>query len=120
MLVGHEEQKAVFIDALRGGRMHHAWLIAGPRGIGKRCFADWAALQLLSGEHGANDVDPAASAARLVESGAHPDHRILAPPEEGRGSAPHPSSLTRFAKSPTFCTATFYRWLAHADRRCTG
>jgi len=87
MLVGHEEQKSVFMDALHRGRMHHAWLIAGPRGIGKRRFADWAALKLLSGDRGVGGVDPDDPAARLVESGAHPDHRILAPPEEGKGSA---------------------------------
>ncbi len=87
MLVGHEQQKSLVMDALESGRMHHAWLIAGPKGIGKRRFADWAALKLLSGDRGPADVDPSDPAARLVESGAHPDHRILAPPEEGKGSA---------------------------------
>jgi len=87
MLVGHDEQKSALLDALESGRMHHAWLIAGPKGIGKRRFADWAALKLLSGERGAGDVDAEHPAARLVESGGHPDHRILAPPEEGKGSA---------------------------------
>jgi len=86
MLVGHEEQKSALLHALECGRMHHAWLIAGPRGIGKRRFADWAALKLLSGDRGTGDVDPQDTAARLVRSGAHPDHRILAPPEEGKGS----------------------------------
>ena len=87
MLVGHHKQRAALIEALGGERMHHAWLIAGPKGIGKRRFADWAALKLLSGGRGTDSVDPDDPAARLVESGAHPDHRILAPPEEGKGSA---------------------------------
>jgi len=87
MLVGHEEQRTALLEALETGRMHHAWLISGPKGIGKRRFADWAALKLLSGSRGLADVDREDPAARLVESGAHPDHRILAPREEGKGSA---------------------------------
>lgn len=86
MLIGHEPQKAQFLEALDGGRMHHAWLIAGPRGIGKRAFADWAAMALLSGLPEA----PADDAARaLVDAGSHPDHRVLEPPTEGKGSATH-------------------------------
>ncbi len=34
-LIGQEEAEARFIAAHRSGRAHHAWLIAGPRGIGK-------------------------------------------------------------------------------------
>jgi len=86
MLIGHIEARRAFLDAVARGRLHHAWLLAGGKGIGKRRFADWAALTLLSG--GASTERPADSdAARLVAAGAHPDHRLLAPPEEGRGSA---------------------------------
>ncbi len=81
------EQRGAFLDAVGGGRLHHAWLLAGPKGIGKRRFADWAALKLVSGEGGTGDVDPEHPAARLVAAAAHPDHRVLTPPEEGKGSA---------------------------------
>jgi DNA polymerase-3 subunit delta' len=87
MLIGHHRPREMFLDALSGGRLHHAWLITGPRGIGKRRFADWAALKLLSGGRGAEDTpvdDPAAS---LVAAGSHPDHRVLTPPAEGKGAA---------------------------------
>lgn len=87
MLIGHTRPRELFLEALSGGRMHHAWLITGPRGIGKRRFADWAALKLLSGQGGSEDTPPTDPAASLVEAGSHPDHRVLTPPAEGRGSA---------------------------------
>jgi DNA polymerase III subunit delta' len=38
-LYGQEAAQSVFADALSGGRMHHAWLLAGPVGIGKATLA---------------------------------------------------------------------------------
>ncbi len=83
MLIGHRQARETFLDALGRGRLHHAWLITGTKGIGKRCFADWAALELL-GEGGASTRQDAAA---LVRAGSHPDHRVLTPPLEGKGSA---------------------------------
>ncbi len=87
MLIGHQQPREAFLDALSRGRMHHAWLITGPKGIGKRAFADWASLKLLSGNRGAAHTPADDPAASLVAAGSHPDHRLLAPPEEGKGSA---------------------------------
>ena len=36
---GHDRAQAEFLDAYRAGRLHHAWLITGPRGIGKATLA---------------------------------------------------------------------------------
>jgi DNA polymerase-3 subunit delta' len=36
---GHDEAEAALADALNGGRMHHAWLLAGPKGVGKATLA---------------------------------------------------------------------------------
>lgn len=47
-LVGLEEAEREFLDAYRSGRMHHAWLIGGPQGIGKATFAYRAARFLLT------------------------------------------------------------------------
>lgn len=77
----------MFLAALASERMHHAWLISGPRGVGKRRFADWAALKLLSAETGPDPTPPDHPAASLVAAGSHPDHRVLVPPAEGKGSA---------------------------------
>jgi len=38
-LHGHVEAEHAFLDAYRGGRMPHAWLIGGARGIGKATLA---------------------------------------------------------------------------------
>lgn len=38
-LVGHEEAEATLLDAFSSGRLPHAWLICGPRGIGKATLA---------------------------------------------------------------------------------
>jgi DNA polymerase III subunit delta' len=70
-LYGLNEQIATFQAAMVGERMHHAWLLAGPRGVGKRGFADWAARLLLDAK---ND---ASSGAKLLAAGSHPDYREL-------------------------------------------
>jgi DNA polymerase-3 subunit delta' len=38
-LFGHAAAERALLDAYRGGRMHHAWLIGGPPGIGKATLA---------------------------------------------------------------------------------
>ncbi len=47
-LHGHDEAVAAFRAGMDSGRLHHAWLLAGPRGIGKALFADKAALRILA------------------------------------------------------------------------
>ncbi len=39
VLYGHAEAEQAFLDAYRGGRLPHAWLLGGPRGIGKATLA---------------------------------------------------------------------------------
>ena len=36
---GGSEVERLLVEAYRGGRMHHAWLIGGPKGIGKATLA---------------------------------------------------------------------------------
>lgn len=38
-LFGHEAAEAVVLEAFRSGRLPHAWILAGPRGIGKATLA---------------------------------------------------------------------------------
>ncbi|WP_441241836.1 DNA polymerase III subunit delta' [Tardiphaga sp. 768_D3_N2_1] len=38
-LFGHQGAEATLLDAYRGGRIPHAWLIGGPQGIGKATLA---------------------------------------------------------------------------------
>src|SRR5690606_13237608 len=46
-LIGHEASEAEFEDARARGRLHHAWLLTGPEGVGKATFAYRAARRLL-------------------------------------------------------------------------
>ncbi len=47
--------------------MHHAWLLAGPKGVGKASFADFAARLMM------NASDPDSQGAKLIAAGSHPD-----------------------------------------------
>lgn len=76
MWLGHEEAQRIFEADRERGRLHHGWLLEGARGMGKRAFADWVALTLLGEDAGS-----------LIAAESHPDHRVLAPPEEGKGAA---------------------------------
>lgn len=66
-----------------GERMHHAWLLAGPRGVGKGGFARAAALRLLADASArptggdAFDVPEEHPTAHLIAAGSHPDFRHL-------------------------------------------
>src|SRR5882757_11334029 len=51
-LLGHEPAEQTMLAAQQSGRLHHAWLMAGPRGIGKATLAWRFARFLLCGETG--------------------------------------------------------------------
>jgi DNA polymerase-3 subunit delta' len=77
-LYGHDEAVAAFRDSLDNGRLHHAWLLAGPEGIGKALFAEKAALRVLAAGQGrvdapGLDIPDNHPAARLMAAGSHPD-----------------------------------------------
>jgi DNA polymerase-3 subunit delta' len=78
-LHGHDAAIAAFRAALDSGRLHHAWLLAGPEGVGKALFADKAALRMLAEGAGPPvaapglDVPDEHPTARLVAAGSHPD-----------------------------------------------
>jgi len=46
-LLGHETAERIFLESFRANRLHHAWLITGPRGIGKASLAHKIARFLL-------------------------------------------------------------------------
>ncbi len=85
MLVGHLEQQQAFLGAFGSRRAHHAWLLAGPPGIGKAAFARAVAQYVLASAAGPAAgvdpdrlaVDPEHRVARLLASGSHPDFRLL-------------------------------------------
>ncbi|WP_422061187.1 DNA polymerase III subunit delta' [Sphingopyxis sp.] len=78
-VIGHDEAEKAFLEAWRGGRLHHAWLLAGPQGMGKASFAARVARFLAThgraGEgHAMSLDDPGdAAAGKLVDAGNHPE-----------------------------------------------
>ena len=79
MLLGPDDAIAAFMEAAHGRRLHHAWLLTGPKGIGKGTFALHAARRLLA-EAAGPPVDlpglgvPADHPiAALIDAGSHPD-----------------------------------------------
>lgn len=45
-LIGQDMAEAAFLDAFNTGRLHHAWLLTGPRGVGKATLA-WRIARFL-------------------------------------------------------------------------
>lgn len=83
-LLGHEAAERRLLQSYASGKMHHAWLLAGPRGIGKATLAFRLARFVLAhpdvqGAAVATSlyVSPDAPAARRVASGGHADLLVL-------------------------------------------
>lgn len=85
-LFGHQDAERDFLDGWARNRLHHAWLVGGPAGIGKATFA-WRATRFLLA-----NPDPSAPGAaalsslyiapesrvfRQIASGAHPDVAVI-------------------------------------------
>ena len=77
-LVGHDQAFVEFVEAASAGKLHHAWLITGPKGIGKASFA-WAAAKHLLGKAGGDD------AVHRVEIGSHPNMLVIRKPWDEKG-----------------------------------
>jgi DNA polymerase III subunit delta' len=75
LLLGHEAAEAALLEAMHSGRMHHAWLITGPDGIGKATLAYRFARRLLAGLPTGNSLalDPTHPVFRRVAAGGHAD-----------------------------------------------
>ncbi len=81
-LVGHAQAERTLLDAYRSGRMHHGWILAGERGIGKATLAfrlarfafahpDPAAPEVAAAKD--LSVPPGEPNAHWLEIGAHPN-----------------------------------------------
>ncbi len=79
-LIGHTDAVDSFRQAMTA-RMHHAWLLHGPDGIGKTSFAFHCANHLLSG--GRSPIgkrDPLERNFKLIAASAHPDLTVIGRP----------------------------------------
>ena len=83
-LIGHAEAERTLVEAYRSGRIHHAWILGGPEGIGKATLAYRMAKYVLchpdptrAPEGDTLATDPAATAARQLVAQSHPDLLVL-------------------------------------------
>ncbi len=83
MIVGQNKAVEQFASAWASRKLHHAWLLAGPRGVGKASFAHAAARRVLADAAGPASSLPGVETSddhpmvRLVEARSHPDMRQL-------------------------------------------
>lgn len=72
-LVGHQTAYNSIVDAYESGKLHHAWLIAGQKGIGKATFAFNVTRELLvrSGDESPERV------AQMLALGSHPNVKVI-------------------------------------------
>ena len=99
-LFGQTAAEQTFLQAYNGGRLHHGWLISGPRGVGKATLAWKIARFLLSqpdggagGMFGADpaladtlDTDPNLPVARRVSALAEPRFLLCRRPWDDKRS----------------------------------
>jgi DNA polymerase-3 subunit delta' len=83
VIVGQDRAAEKFASAWASRKLHHAWLLAGPKGVGKATFAHEAARRVLAEAAGPAFDLPALETpddhpiVKLVDAGRHPDMRRL-------------------------------------------
>ena len=83
MIIGQDRAVEQFATAWASRKLHHAWLLAGPKGVGKASFALAAARRVLAEAAGSPfdvpgiQTDDDHPIVKLVEARSHPDFRWL-------------------------------------------
>ena len=83
MILGQDRAVEQFAGAWQRRTLHHAWLLAGPKGVGKARFAREAATRVLAEAAGppiaAGGIETPVDhpTAKLIAAGSHPDLRWL-------------------------------------------
>lgn len=94
MILGQERAVRQFSEAWSGRKLHHAWLLGGPKGVGKASFARAAARRVLADAAGPPfdlpDIDAPEDhpIVKLVDAGSHPDMRWLERVENPKAKTP--------------------------------
>jgi DNA polymerase III subunit delta' len=92
VIAGHDKAVEQFRSAWNSRSLHHAWLLAGPRGVGKAHFARAAATRILAHAAGPQfeasglDTPEDHPIAKLIAAGSHPDMRWLERLENDKGN----------------------------------
>lgn len=112
MIVGQDRAVADFTAAWRSGRLPHAWLLAGPKGVGKASFARAAAMRVLAEAAGPPvelsglEVNADHPIARLITAGSHPDYRHLERLERSTGGLARNISVDQIRSLGDFLSVT--------------
>lgn len=81
--IGQDAAWIEWIGALLSDRMHHAWLLSGPQGLGKRAFAMAAAAEMMARE-GGNRPAPESDPDIIVLNHAPKDDKEAAKQAQGK------------------------------------
>lgn len=113
ILIGQGRAAASLQVAEAAGRLHHAWLLGGPEGIGKATLAYRFARHLLASpaEHVSSEdglgVNMAGRTARQISAGAHPNLiAIERAAPDGEKAAPKAISVEAVRRALGFFTTT--------------
>ena len=110
--------RATLLRAWETGRLPHAWLLRGPRGVGKATLAYRFARRLLAGgDHERAAADPTHPIFRMVMHKAHPDLRVLSAPQPEDRQAPRDIPVDQVRAADQALHATAARDGSSADRR---
>lgn len=78
---GGEAADVAFLNAFQRDKLHHAWLLCGPQGLGKASFAFRCARFLMGherdGTYGPLGMSPEDPDVRLITAQSHPDLLVL-------------------------------------------
>jgi DNA polymerase-3 subunit delta' len=83
VIAGQDRAVEQFATAWASRRLHHGWLLAGPKGVGKASFAHAAARRVLADAAGPPfdlagiETEDDHPIVKLVEASSHPDMRWL-------------------------------------------
>ena len=97
-LIGHHTQIAQAEESFSSGKMHHAWLLTGPTGIGKAKFAHQLAAAIIAHDDSQSGLfgEPAPFSLKLDDTNpdmrqvmqlAHPDFLYLAPIQDEKNKS---------------------------------
>ncbi len=80
-ILGQDRALDILHSALQSGRVHHAWIFSGPKGVGKFTTAMEVARILLDPEAQGSEIGkPGNSGSRvqhMIDSGTHPDLHVI-------------------------------------------
>jgi len=72
-VLGHEHVQNIFAEAMQQGRLHHAWLLYGVKGIGKASVAEQLAALFLCESPSQGQACGQCHHCAMLHAGSHPD-----------------------------------------------